>query len=233
MIIALVEDDSATAITLELWLQQDGHECRVVTTGSALTQMLRHQDVDLILLDWLLPDMDGLDLLHWIREQISWTLPVIFVTSKNSEADIVRALNAGADDYMVKPVQRGELLARIKAVSRRGRPPDASRTQLEFPPYRIDTLARTISLNGRVVSLTQKEFDLALFMFRAVGRLLSRDAILTGVWGSEPGLNTRTVDTHMSRIRNKLKLRPENGWRLKALYQHGYRLEATRPVEPA
>ncbi len=225
MQIALVEDDDATATLFAGWLSDAGHTCLTFPTGTALIRSLRKGDIDLIILDWLLPDIDGLDLLRWIREQISWTLPVIIVTNKNADSDIVQGLESGADDYMTKPVQRRELLARIAAVSRRSNPPETGQNVLEFGDYRIDTHTRNIRLRGQPIELTHKEFDLTLLLFRSAGRLLSRGLILESVWGLSPEINTRTVDTHMSRIRQKLALRPANGWRLKAVYQHGYRLE--------
>ena len=228
MRITLVEDDSALAEMMAYWIREAGHECRVLKEGNALIRELGHDSADTVILDWMLPDIDGIQLLNWIRKNVNWPLPVIFVTGKDSEADIVRALTEGADDYMSKPVQRFELLARIDAVSRRSQPYDAAQQVLEFGSYSIDVETRSVSLNGQAIELTQKEFDLVLFLFRNAGRILSRGYIMESVWGRSPDLNTRTVDTHMSRIRSKLKLRAENGWRLRAVYQHGYRLEPTQ-----
>lgn len=225
MRIALVEDDDATATLFELWLREAGHECITTGNGGALIRALRRHDIELVILDWLLPDIDGLELMAWIRDQIGWTLPVIFVTQKNAESDIVRALEAGADDYMTKPVSQRELLARILAVGRRNTLAPVDREILELGAYRIDTLGRDIHLHEAPIELTRKEFDLALLLFRSAGRIVSRGLILESVWGLRPDISTRTIDTHMSRLRQKLALRPENGWRLKAIYQHGYRLE--------
>jgi two-component system response regulator RegX3 len=126
---------------------------------------------------------------------------------------------------MIKPVKRLELLARLKALSRRTIPQDDKQQVLEFGQYKLDLGTRKAFLNDVPIGLTQKEFDLVLFLFRYAGRVLSRGHILESVWGRNPDLNTRTVDTHISRIRSKLDLRPEHGWQLKAVYQHGYRLE--------
>jgi DNA-binding response OmpR family regulator len=223
--IALVEDDANLAEVIQLWLQEAGYECQVVREGKRLIRELSRYSIDLIILDWMLPDTDGIELLRWIRQHVDWPIPVLFVTGKDAEADIVRALNEGADDYMSKPVQRRELLARIDALRRRSLPQDETQRMLDFGRYKIDLDTRTVLFDDGPVELTQKEFDLVLFLFRGAGRVLARGHILESVWGRSPEVNTRTVDTHISRIRRKLQLGPESGWQLKAVYQHGYRLE--------
>jgi DNA-binding response OmpR family regulator len=223
--IALLEDDHAQAALMHMWLINAGHECQVFGKGKTLVRELGRDTFDLIVLDWMLPDTDGIQILKWIRDHIDWSIPVVFVTGRDTEADIVHALEQGADDYITKPVKRLEALARIKAVSRRAMHQDDSQQILDFGTYTIDTVARTVYLQGTPVELTHKEFDLVLFLFRSTGRILSRGHILESVWGCNPDLHTRTVDTHISRIRNKLVLRTEHGWQLKAIYQHGYRLE--------
>lgn len=225
MRIALLEDIRPQAELIQGWLLDAGHECQVFTEGKALVRELGRDTFDLIVLDWMLPDTDGIQVLSWIRRHIDWPIPVLFVTGKEDESDIVEALEQGADDYMTKPVKRFELLARIKAVSRRVMAQDENGIVLNFGEYTINKNARAVYLNGIPVELTQKEFDLVLFLFRCAGRVLSRRHILECVWGCNPDLNTRTVDTHISRIRNKLGLKAKHGWQLRAVYQHGYRLE--------
>lgn len=149
-------------------------------------------------------------------------MPVIFITARQGESDIVAALEAGADDYLVKPVRQFELLARIGALARRAQP---ETEVLEHDPYTFDTSNRQISVDGEPIKLTEKEYDLALFLFRNRGRVLSRQHLLTSVWGTSAELNTRTVDTHASRLRKKLKLSATEKWKLTSIYQHGYRLE--------
>ena len=225
MRVALLEDDRYQADVMRAWLESWGHDCRVYSTGQAFRDDMRCADFDLAILDWVLPDTDGVAVLSWLRERCDWRIPVIFVTRMDREEDVVTALEKGADDYMTKPVKPLEMQARIAALARRVQLP-AERTDLvEVGDYRLNLQNRIVEWRGDRVDLTHKEFDLALFMFRQVGRLLSRAQIMESVWGTSAELNTRTVDTHVSRIRNKLHLLPENGWKLSAIYQHGYRLE--------
>lgn len=225
MRIAVVEDDFHVGQLMCLWLEEAGHHYQFFPTGKEFLMALAHESYDLVILDWMLPDTTGGQLLTWIRENVNWHLPVVFATARDSEEDIVRGLTLGADDYIVKPVRRNELLARVQAVARRGHDVPTPHQVLRLPPYEVDPVGRTVTKAGQAVEMTQMEFDLALFLFRNAGRLLSRGHILESVWGRRPGFNTRTVDTHMSRIRSKLGFAPETGWRLVAVYNHGYRLE--------
>lgn len=130
----------------------------------------------------------------------------------------------------IKPPRRIELLSRIEAVMRRSQPRNANQT-LVVAPYQFDLARKVLSIDGAVVEMTDKEFELAAFLFRNLGRLLSRGHLLEAVWGRNPDLATRTVDTHISRVRSKLNLRPENGFRLTPTYNFGYRLEKIDPAE--
>jgi DNA-binding response OmpR family regulator len=160
-------------------------------------------------------------------------VPVLFTTARDAEADIVQALKAGADDYLVKPLRKQELLARVEALGRRARPKPRTAEHLKLAEFDVDVDRRVVNRHGVEVDLTQKDFDLAVFLFRNVGNLVSRGHILESVWGRTSDLNTRTVDTHVSRLRSKLGLVPENGWKLTAVYQHGYRLEQVAPEPKA
>jgi DNA-binding response OmpR family regulator len=223
--IGCVEDDIDQAELLRLWLEHAGYGCAVFRSASDFRRRLGNEAVDLVLLDRSLPDAKGLDVLSWIRQSPNASLPVIFLTASGDESDIIEGLAAGADDYVVKPPKQGELLARVAAVlRRRGGDADGSDT-LELPPYRVDAQHRQISINGEPVDLTQREYELACYLFRRQGRIVSRDALLENVWNLAGDISTRTVDTHISRLRKKLGLSGENGWRLTAVYQHGYRIE--------
>lgn len=229
MRIALLEDDTHQAQVMQVWLEAAGHECHGFPTGKAFRAGLARQHYDLLVLDWVLPDTTGIEILQYLRAASDWRIPVIFVTQKGDEEDVVLALEQGADDYMTKPVKPLEMLARITALGRRAFPPGDQGDSLDIGRYRLNSRSRTIERDGQRVELTHKEFDLALFLLRNIGCLLSRGQILASVWGTAADLATRTVDTHISRVRNKLALLPENGWKLTAVYQHGYRLERVNP----
>ena len=224
MKIAVVDDDQDVASLLCLWLEEEGYTCVSYHDGQDFTREVGNEQFGAVLLDWMMPEVDGEQVLTWLRSKQDWETPVIFVTSRTTEDDMVRILNEGADDYITKPVSRRELLARITAVTRRS----SKRTPqeiIEIGPYQIDPHSRSLRFDGESIKLTDKEFELATYIFNHIGRLLSRNQILFNVWGYESDVNTRTVDTHISRIRKKLHLTPENGWRLSSIYHQGYRLE--------
>lgn len=225
MRIALLEDDPAQSDLVRLWLSGAGHVCHAFDRSREFMRVLAHDSFDLLVLDWELPDVNGDEVLTWARANGHESVPVLFTTARNEEQDIVTALKAGADDYLVKPLRKEELLARIGALARRSGGRALPRAAFRVGEFEIDPDRRLVVRNGEAIELTQKDFDLATFMFRNVGNLVSRGHILETVWGRTPELNTRTVDTHVSRLRTKLGLLPENGWRLSAIYQHGYRLE--------
>ncbi|MBS0382575.1 MAG: response regulator transcription factor [Proteobacteria bacterium] len=224
--VGCVEDDASQAELLRLWLEHAGYGCAVFKTANDFRRRLGNEAVDLVLLDRSLPDATGLEVLEWIRQSPNASLPVIFLTASGEESDIVEGLAAGGDDYVVKPPKQAELLARVAAVLRRRGGADTDGTEvLDLPPYRIDQQRRQISVDGEPVELTQREYELACYLFRRQGRIVSRDALLENVWNLAGDVTTRTVDTHISRLRKKLNLTGENGWRLTAVYQHGYRVE--------
>lgn len=225
MRIALLEDDSDQAQIMRLWLQDTDVELVIFSTGAALVRALKGEIFDMVLLDWCVPDMDGMEVLNWIRRQLGWNLPVIFTTGRDEEESIVEALNNGADDYLVKPLSRSVLTARIQAIARRTGLKEPPADLLVVGDYQFDRKRRVCTLQGEEISLTAREFDLALYFFENLGRILSRETLLHQVWGATGQLQTRTVDTHVSRVRQKLQLRPENGWNLQAVYHYGYRLE--------
>lgn len=227
--IGCLEDDSQQAALLRLWLGGAGYRCALFGSAGEFRKRLGSEAVDLLLLDWNLPDSTGLEVLEWIRHSPNADLPVVFLTARSEEGDIVEALQAGADDYVTKPPKQAELLARVRAVLRRrgGGSEGDAQAPLSLPPYVVDAQRRRISIEGEEIELTQREYELACYLFRRQGRIVSRDALLENIWNLGPSVSTRTVDTHVSRLRKKLQLAGEHGWRLTAIYQHGYRLEPT------
>ncbi len=223
--IAILEDDRAQAELVAGWLRDAGHACVVFAGGQKLIQNAFRESYDLFLLDWRTPNGSGEDALKWIRQHISDAVPVLFATAMNGEQDIVHALDLGADDYLVKPVRQAELLARVRALLRRTAAKEDADASINVGPYVVDVHCREITLHGEKIDLTQREFGLALLLFQNVGRVLSRGYMMQAVWGQQEDLYTRRIDTHISQIRRKLKLHPDNGLKLGAVYQHGYRLE--------
>jgi DNA-binding response OmpR family regulator len=224
MRIAYLEDDQDQASLIRKWLEEAGHVCHYFDRGHALQRSLARESFDLYLLDWHLPDTDGLQVLKEIRTSLPQAL-VIFATARDRDDDIARVLQAGADDYITKPVRQGELLARIEAVARRLRGAQGNSELVELAPFRINRGARTVEREAVRIELTDKEYALAEFFFLHAGKVVSRQHLLEAVWGLQAKAQTRTVDTHVSRLRTKLGLGGEHGWRLASVHQFGYRLE--------
>jgi len=226
MRIVILEDDQDQADLLVAWLEESGHQCDVYRDGNTFIRAYKQDSYDLALLDWMVPKLSGLEVLQHLRNHLDAVVPVVFITQRDSEEDIVQALEAGADDYMAKPVRQAETMARVNAIARRmGFGDEHTSDTYDFPPFKIDTRLRHVSLNDHVVEMTQKEYELTLFMFKNLGRVISRGHLLEMVWGTSSKLNTRTVDTHVSRLRTKLELDSLENWQLTSVYRHGYRLE--------
>jgi len=226
MKIASLEDDLDQACYIRDILTAGGYSCLSYQESTRFLEALRTESFDLALVDWQLPDMDGDEVVRQLRAQYGYSLPVIFVTSRNLETDLVQGLAAGADDYLIKPLRPAELLARIGAHLRR-RAAQPAGAPFAVAAYLIDPVAGAISLNGSPVALTPKEFELALLFFRNIGRLMSRDVLAETVWNRAIPSTSRTLDTHLSNIRQKLQLQPRNGLRLTSSYALGYRLMRT------
>lgn len=226
MRVAILEDDPDQAELLKLWLMHAEYSVDCHPDATSFLRAVRRDSFDLYLLDWMLPDISGIETLKKLRGEMSDYTPVVIVTAKDEEQSIVHGLEAGADDYLVKPVRQAELVARVAAVLRRAAGNKPDQEELDVAPYSVNFVNKTVSLNGEKIDLTNREFELALFLFRNVGKMVSRNHMLESIWGIEnKSVSTRTVDTHVSRLRKKLRLNKENGWTLSAIYQHGYRIE--------
>jgi two-component system, OmpR family, response regulator RegX3 len=222
--IAYLEDDPDQLALMTRWLTNAGHNVYGYPLGNEVLKFAGRESFDLFVLDWEIPDISGLDVLRWIRSNLSKTVPILFVTVRDTEEDIVHALSQGADDYMIKPARQSELLARVGALLRRAYP-KKEESSLVFPPYEFDTQRRAVHMNGAAVDLSPKEFELAVFLFRNIGRLMSRGHLQEAVWGRNASLATRSVDTHVSQVRKKLAMPSDTGFRIVPVYNYGYRLE--------
>lgn len=233
MHIASVEDDSAQGELIQSMVSKAGYRCTVYANGrDFLAALAKPHGYGLLLIDWELPDITGFDVLRWVRSNLGQSIPILFITNRSDESDLVAALHAGADDYLVKPVREAELLARIQALARRTRALPVQEAPFQCAAYHIDPADGRIELNGEPVDLAPKEFELALLFMRNPGQLFSRDVLSSSVWNRDIPATSRTIDTHLSNIRRKLQLKPENGVRLTASYALGYRLELLGDDEP-
>jgi DNA-binding response OmpR family regulator len=224
MRIAILKDDSSQSELFCYWLTLAGHEPHVFERGADLVALIYDSNFDALVLDSNVSDLNGIELLKMVREH-DRRLPVLFCTARGEETDVVNALGKGADAYLVKPVRRMELLERVESVTRGTRSPQDCSGSLAVGSIRVDIETRTIEYDRQPIKLTTKDFDLAVLLLRNLGRLISRTQIHESVWNRGGCVTSRTVDTHVSRIRTKLGLIPSNGWRLAAVYRHGYCLE--------
>lgn len=222
--VGILEDEQPQAELLAGWLADAGYDVFHCNSGDSFLATVAEGKADILILDWQLPDCEGIDILVSIRQSLHFQGPVLFATAKDSEEDIVRGLTTGADDYLVKPLRRAELLARVAALWRRSA--DEAPTRLVLGPVELDLDNRRALVDGKEVKLTPTEFKLAACVFSNEGKLLSRELLLHEVWGVAAQLDTRTVDMHMSRVRKILRIGPNMGYCIKTVYRHGYRLEA-------
>ena len=225
MRIAVLDEDPLLLEQIKETLECHQHVCHTFADGTSLLQSLRHETFDLLLLDSYLPDMAGIDVVKAVRKTSGMLLPILFVTPRNDERDVVEALSLGADDCMGKPLRMGELVARTTALLRRTFPHFVS-ARLDFGAYRFHSENRSLQLHGETIVLKYREYELALFLFRNAGRLLSRSHLQEAVWGNVKDASLRTLDTYMSQLRSKLVLTEDNGYRITAVYGVGYRLDA-------
>ncbi len=224
MKIALLEDNPQQAELVCSWLTEARHTVTHKLNGKTFLYAFKKEIFDLAIIDWELPDQTGLDVLRHLRVIQKQNLPVLFTTQRDSEEDIVSALTSGADDYLIKPLRKAELLARIEAIRRRAGIV-GSEDILNLGDIEIDTIKNEIRVAGDIVKVTQKDFGIAVELIKNLGTVLSREYLLKKIWGLDAPLNTRTVDVHVSRVRRSLKITPDMGYRITTIFQHGYRLE--------
>jgi two-component system, OmpR family, alkaline phosphatase synthesis response regulator PhoP len=224
-LILIVEDEKDIVKMLEYNLQQEGYRTVSVADGSLVTRLAAHDQPDLIILDLMLPGMDGLEVCKELRQQSKTAaIPIIMLTAKSQESDKIVGLELGADDYVTKPFSLRELLSRIKAVLRRSKRQDQLPEVLRIGDLVIDFSKIKVTWQDQVIELTAKEFELLKILIKANGRVLSRDLLLDAVWGIDhPGeVQTRTVDVHVTTLRRKLRTAAEH---IITVKNYGYRFD--------
>ncbi|MDX3070786.1 response regulator transcription factor [Streptomyces sp. MI02-7b] len=222
--ILVVEDDRAISQALCLVLRSEGYEVAVADTGPDALSQFGSDGADMVLLDWILPELPGLEVCRRLRQTSN--VPVIMVTAKDSEIDKVVALEMGADDYVTKPFSSRELIARIRAVLRgRGSLEQVPLNILEAGPVRMDVEEHLTLVNGKEVYFPLKEFELLRFLLQNVGRVLTKQQILDQVWGADHFGDGKTVDVHMRRLRIKIESDPGRPRHLLTVRGVGYKFQ--------
>jgi DNA-binding response OmpR family regulator len=222
--ILIAEDERDLNNLVRRHLEDEGHRVLQVYDGPSAVQLARDERPDLVVLDWMLPRLDGLEVCRRIRRDS--IVPILMLTARAEEIDRVLGLEVGADDYLTKPFSIRELLARVRALLRRvalereGSAGDVAPPLLVAGPLQVDVNQHTVSVDGRAVELTPKEFDLLALLVRHPGRAFGRDYLMEKVWGYEAGASDRTVDTHVLRLRKKLG---PSGERIETVWGIGYR----------
>ncbi|WP_420995243.1 response regulator transcription factor [Cupriavidus sp. 30B13] len=226
--IAILEDDPARALRLEQALALGGHDTARFREGGALMQALRSEPWAMLLMAWEVPGISARDVLLWIRRALGAALPVMVLGGRGGDGLVAECIALGADAVVPAPVRGAELAARVQALLRRL--PAAAPGRLELGPYRFALDERRAFVGGIQVRLSPKEFELAVLLFRHAGQLLLRQAIEQAVWRRAMPRGSRTLDSHLSRLRAKLALQPRNGVRLASVYGTGCRLELVAPA---
>ncbi|AEF94290.1 two component transcriptional regulator, winged helix family [Desulfotomaculum nigrificans CO-1-SRB] len=227
--ILIIDDEAKIRDLVKVYLVKEGFEVQELSDGNEAVNLIKAEHYDLVLLDLMLPGVDGLTICKEIRKFSQ--VPVIILTARGDEIDRVIGLEVGADDYIVKPFSPREMVARVKAVLRRMAPGTVNLPQperlLTFPDLEINPESRVVVVKGQEISLTPREFDLLLFLASFPGRAFSREQLLTNVWGYDYFGDLRTVDTHINRLRDKLSV---NGARqpIATVWGVGYKFEVPK-----
>lgn len=231
--ILIVDDDADIRRLAGSALSQEGFDILQADSGESALEILRTTEVDALILDVMLPGMDGLETLRHIRSDRAFDrLPVVMLSVKSSELDNVVGLELGADDYIGKPIRYHELISRVKSVLRRTRMEQAAvanANRLPFGDGEIDLVSREVVYQNRKIALTFKEFELLSLLAKNPGRVFTRNEILDAIWGNEYALETRTVDVHIRRLRMKFKKAGNNDFLIESIRYVGYRYRSHNP----
>jgi DNA-binding response OmpR family regulator len=224
--IAVVEDDTIFVAELKEFLSGLGYTVKSYNSAQTFLTAVRQKECDLLIVDWSIPDLSGIEVIEYIRK-FHPDVPSIMLTARSDRRDIIRGLEAGADDFVSKPVDPEVLSLRIKSVLRRYNGDVRTRPEsLVLGPYLLRPSTSTVYFNNEAIILPKREFDMAMLFFTNPNRLLSRQYLAATLWGKVVDYQSRTIDTHVARLRKNLKLDPAFGISLNALYGFGYTLQA-------
>jgi DNA-binding response OmpR family regulator len=222
--ILLVEDEPSISEIAELYLRRAGYQVQALKDGHSAIQSLQHELPDLLVLDLMLPGMDGWSITRWLRDRSE--VPIIILTARREEADRIAGLEMGADDYIVKPFSPQELVSRVRAVMRRSKPAvEEVDAAMHFDGLEINPLTRVVKVNGNEISLTAKEFDILWLLAQHPRQVFTRIQLLEQVWGITDYIDPGTVTVHMSRLREKIEADPASPLHILTVWGIGYKFE--------
>ncbi len=219
--ILIIDDDENICEVIKMYLENSGYDTKVGHNGKVAQELFMEYKPDLVLLDVMIPHMDGVDVLKWIRKDSE--TPVIMLTAKGETFDKVLALELGADDYIVKPFEPKELIARVKAVMRRYNVEVGVKEAITFPDLTVDVNSYSVTYNGNEIKMPPKEFELLYYLASNKNRVFTREQLLCEVWGYDYPGDSRTVDVHVKRLREKLH--GGANWQLETVWGVGYKFE--------
>ena len=225
-VILVVEDEPSISEVVGLYLKRAGFRVQTAADGKIATTMLEKEIPDLVILDLMLPEIDGLSLTRWLRDRSD--VPIIMLTARREEIDRIAGLEMGADDYVVKPFSPQELVSRVRAVMRRikrEQAPDESERPLTFGELVIDAPSRTVKISGDEIQLTAKEFDMLYLLAQHPKQVYTREQLLDRIWGGAEYIDPGTVTVHIRRVREKIEADPSNPTRLVTVWGVGYKFE--------
>lgn len=220
-VVLVVDDDTNICEVIDMYLKSSGYDTKIANDGKAAQELFVECKPDLVLLDMMLPNIDGIDVLKWIRKDSA--TPVIMLTAKGDTFDKVLALELGADDYVVKPFEPKELLARVKAVMRRYSVESSNEDILHFNDLVIDASSYNVIYKGQEIKMPPKEFDLLYYLACNKNKVFTREQLLCEVWGYDYPGDSRTVDVHIKRLREKIS--GGDNWQLETVWGVGYKFE--------
>ncbi|MDD2648728.1 MAG: response regulator transcription factor [Eubacteriales bacterium] len=224
-LVLVVDDDPNISRLVQLYLEKEGYDTAIAARGEEALELFKQKEPDLLILDIMLPGIDGLEVLRRIRKDKN--VPVIMLSAKDETFDKVLGLELGADDYLAKPFDSKELLARVKAVLRRTQKNDEQKDEITYPELSISLTRYEVKYRGQVVEMPPKELEVFYFLASHPNKVFTREQLLDQVWGFEFFGDSRTVDVHIKRLREKLQGSEEFGWQIRTVWSVGYKFEVS------